>query len=64
MNCCTKASAPKAPPAASDKARLAIEKANRCLRLARVILDMDTVRLLQEMAADYLREAERLSRED
>jgi len=61
MNCCKTAAEPKP---LDERSRLAIEKANRCLRLARVILDMDAVRLLQDMAADYLREAERLSRED
>jgi len=67
MNCCAKQPVPKSSrttPSAADRARLAIEKATRCLRLARVILDADAVRLLEEMAADYLREAERLSRED
>jgi hypothetical protein len=64
MNCCKTAGEPTSLPAASARSRLAVEKANRCLRLAHVILDMDAVRLLQDMAADYLREAERLSRED
>ena len=64
MNCRKTAGGPKSLPAASETSRLAVEKANRCLRLARVILDTDAVRLLQDMAADYLREAERLSRED
>lgn len=63
MNRCAKQSARESTHAA-DQARLAIEKATRCLRLARIILDPDAVRLLEEMAADYLREAERLSRED
>ena len=64
MNFCKKAGEPPAPSAPSDQARVAIEKANRCLRLARIILDIDAVRLLEEMAADYLREAARLARED
>jgi hypothetical protein len=68
MNCCKNTGEPKLPPATPEQVklqyRLAVEKANRCLRLARAILDMDAVRLLQEMADDYLREAERLSRED
>jgi hypothetical protein len=68
MNCCKNPVAPKLQPAAPEQVklqfRLAVEKANRCLRLARVIIDVDAVRLLQEMAADYLREAERLARDD
>ena len=68
MNCCKNGGEPKSEHAASDRAkehyRLAVEKANRCLRLARVILDVDAVCLLQEMAVDYLHEAERRSRED
>jgi hypothetical protein len=64
MNRCKNAGEPHAQPAPTDQARLAVEKANRCLRLARVILDTDAVTLLQEMAADYLREAERLARKD
>ena len=64
MTRCAKECAPKSTLTASDQARLAIEKANRCLRLARVILDIDAVRLLEEMATDYLREAERLARKD
>lgn len=67
MNCCKNPVAPEHRPAASERVKLhylALEKANRCLRLARIIIDPDAVRLLEEMAADYLREAERLSRED
>ena len=64
MNCCKQAGGPAAPSPLSEQARLAVEKANRCLRLARIILDIDAVHLLQEMAADYLREAERLARKD
>ena len=68
MNCRKKAGEPKFEPATSEQVklqyRLAVEKASRCLRLARVILDIDAARLLQEMAGDYLREAERLSGED
>ena len=63
MNRRNRASEPQPQLAPPDQSRLAVEKANRCLRLARVILDVDAVRLLQEMAADYLREAERLARE-
>ena len=64
MNRCKNAGGAQAQPASSDQFRLAVEKANRCLRLARVILDADAVRLLQEMAADYLLEAARLARKD
>lgn len=67
MNSCSKNPAPnsaRSSPTGSDQARLALEKAARCLRLARVILDPDAVHLLEEMAADYLREAERLACQD
>jgi hypothetical protein len=65
MNSCSKKLAPNSTGSTgADQARLALEKAARCLRLARVILDPDAVRLLEEMAADYLGEAERLSRQD
>lgn len=67
MNSCSKKLAPNSTgsgPTGPDQARLALEKAARCLRLARVILDPDAVHLLEEMAVDYLREAERLAGQD
>lgn len=51
-----------APNTVQEQYRVAAEKASRCFRLARTIVDPVMVRLLKEMGEDYLREAERLLR--